>query len=399
MNKKRMTGNTGLPVFSLLLLMMPLWSSCSQQDDLAVTGNGEPQPLSFTVSESGGWDSTRGIALNSLSGAFGLIGAEYDLWDDGQAPTLMYNDAAFGSEGAYKTSMAYVPQRSKTMSFFAYFPYSSAISSATNALTFDTGAEDAGFPRFIYKVPEDVSKQNDLMVAMAHETFGTNAEGRIVKLSNNTEQNIELQFYHLLSAVKFKINNDFDRGKITRVALTNLNYKGEFSYGEEDGEGNYVFDWTEKPNDKRACYANLNFQLTGKGEEGGTGTTSNNLELTDVNETFLVMPQTLNTGVKIQITYNNGNEDFNLEYPIGLKTKDSPITFERAAITTFYLYVDAIHRINAKVTVSDWGTGYTFDGGVSDEGQIELEAVIKDWDDEDSEGNSTATDIVTGAQD
>ena len=396
MRKKRQTCNGLLPALSFLLLLSPLWSSCSQDD--TAEDSRVLKPLTFSVSDDAHW-RTRGVARDVLSGAFGILGSEYDDWDTGQAPNLIYNDAATGSGSAWKTSMAYIPTPNKTLSIFAYYPYSADITKSTNALTMQTGAEDPGLPYFIYKVPEDVSKQNDLMVAMAHGAFGTNANGEVIKVSTQEKGDIELQFHHLLAGVRFKVNNDFDKGKITRLALTNMNYKGEFLYGLKDSENEYVFDWTEKPTDKRTHYVNLDFALSGKGVEGGTGATSNELELTDVNETFLVMPQTLNTGVKIQLTYNNGNEDFKLEYPIGRKSESNPIELKKGTITTFYLYVDAIHRLNAKVTVNDWGFGHEFNDDVSDEDQIDLEAVIKDWDDEDSEGNSTETVIQTGAQD
>ena len=397
MRKKRLTGNTLLPALSFLLLLSPLCVSCSQ--DTTTAGEGTAlRPLTFSVSDGDSW-RTRGVARNVLSGAFGVFASEYDDWDDGQAPNMIFNDGVFGSQGDFKTSMAYVPTANKTMSFFAYFPYSADVTKSTNALTMQTGAEDPGFPYFQYKVPQDVSKQNDLMVAMAHGTFGTNASGEIVKLATGTAQGIELKFHHLLAGVTFKINNDFEKGKVTRLALTNLNYRGDFGYGQMDG-GEYVWDWTEKGNERRTCYANLDFTLTGKGVENGTGDTSNELELTDVNETFLVMPQTLNTGVRIQLTYNNGTEDFNLEYPIGLNTKDNPIELKKGAITTFYLYVDAIHRLNVKATVHNWDDGHEFNpGDMDDQDVIGMEAVIKDWDDLDSEGNSTTTNVQTGAQD
>ena len=362
--------------------------------------NSGPQPLSFAVSSDDRVD-TRGVARNVLSGAFGVIGAEYSgAWDGSETPTLMFNDAVIGSDGDYKTSMAYVPDANKRFSFFAYYPYSNKIERPTNPLHMETDEDTPGFPYFTYQVPADVSKQEDIMVAMAHQTYGTDVNGRIINRSTGEEERVQLQFHHLLAAVRFKVNNDFDKGRITRLALTNLDDKGVFAYGAESATpGEYDYNWAEKPTHKNTFYVNLDFALTGKGEVNGTGDTNNLLDLTDVDETFLLIPQTLNTGVKIQITYTNGVNEFNLEYPIGLKTKSNPITLERSAITTFYLYIDAIHRINAKVSITDWNDGYTFDGGVSDQDQIDLGTVIKDWDDEDSNGDSTTKDIQTGAQD
>lgn len=392
MRKKRLTGSTLLPALSFLLLLSPLWSSCSQ-DDQRSDGSTGRQPLSFIVtSEDDVWqDGTRGAILTSLSGAFGIIGCEYDDWGDGRAPEMMYNEIVQGSGSAWKTSMGYIPQASKTMSFFAYYPYSKDINVETNALYMNTDAETTGFPNFTYSVPEKVSEQKDLMVAMAHGTFGTNASGHIINLSTHEESNIALQFHHLLAAVKFKVNDNFDKGKITRVELTNMAYQNTYTYSLTESDGTTPkFDWSGNPkSSRRTHYVELEFPMTGN--KGDTPQV-----LTDETEVFMLMPQTVNAGTVINVTFNNGKQDFIISYKLGQKKS---VTLQRGKVTTFYLNITSIRKMTVKATVMDWGTGGSFGGDMSDQDEVDLETVIKDWDDEDSEGNSTTTNILTGAQD
>lgn len=392
MSKKRQTGSHVLLMLSFLLLLLPVLLSCSQDSTLGDSATS--RQLSFCVSSEDDWSATRGTPLSVLSGAFGILGSAYDSWGDGQLPSMMYNEVVQGSGSAWKTSMGYIPEASKTMSFFAYYPYSKDIDEPTNALYMRSGATGVGYPYFDYSVPENVSDQRDLMVAMADGTFGTDANGYIINKSTSEKADIALQFHHLLAGVKFKVNDNFDVGKITRVELTNMAYQGTFVYGVHDPETDAeVFNWTGNPKStRRTHYAALDFTLTGTG-----GDTPK--ELTDVDEVFMLMPQTINTGTVINVTYNNGNKDFVISYKLGQKTKSSPITLTRAKLTTFYLNITSIHKMTVRATVMDWGHGANFDGGVSDQDQIELESILKDWDDEDSEGNSTTTNIKTGARD
>ena len=407
MSKKRQTGSPLLPMLAFLLLLSPLWSSCSQDDRADGGSAGGLRPLTFTVSSEGGaWqEDTRGALLTTLSGAFGILGCEYDEWGDGQKPDMMYNEIVQGSGSAWKTSVAYVPQASKTMSFFAYYPYSANIDDETvkdkndndivNTLWMQSGAESTGYPNFTYSVPEKVSDQKDLMVAMAHGTFGTDASGKIVDKATGEEATIALQFHHLLAAVKFKVNDNFDKGKITRVELTNMAYQHTFNYGLTEDDGvTPKFDWSAKTpkSSRRTHYTELDFPMTGT--KGNTPQ-----ELTDETEVFMLIPQTINAGTLINVTFNNGKQDFVISYKLGQKTQNNKITLQKGKVTTFYLNITSIHKMTVKATVMDWDNGGIFGGDMSDQEQVDMEAVIKPWDTEDSEGNSTTTNIVTGAQD
>ena len=396
MRMRKLTDSSALSKLSLLLLLAaPLASSCSQ-DDRAADGGNNLQPLTFSVSsEDNSWqEATRGALLSTLSGAFGILGCEYDDapgWDDGQAPTMMYNEVVQGSGSAWKTSMAYIPGLSQTMSFFAYYPYSKDIDLNTNALYMTSGAENAGFPNFKYSVPEKVSDQKDLMVAMAHGTFGTDANGKIVNKSTGVEATIALQFHHLLAAVKFKVNDNFDKGKITRVELTNMAYQNEYNYGLTENDGvTPKFDWVDNPTSaRRTHYAELEFPMTGT--KGNTPQ-----ELTDETEVFMLMPQTINSGTRINVTFNNGKQDFVITYKLGQKTQNNPIILERGKVTTFYLNITSIHKMTVRATVMDWENGGNFGGDMNDQDEVDVEAVIMDWDDDN--GTNT-TNILTGAQD
>lgn len=411
MRKKRQTGSKLLPMLSFLLLLSPLWSSCSQ-DDTAGDGNSNsgPQPLTFAVSnEDNDWqEGTRGAMLDQLSGAFGILGCEYDSWDDlGQAPEMMYNEIVQGSGSSWKTSIAYIPQVSKTFSFFAYYPYSSNIdeqyvgvdannNGIPNTLWMSSGAEQTGYPNFVYCVPENMKDQKDLMVAMAHGTFGTDANGKIINKSTNELDSIELRFHHLLAAVKFKVNDNFDKGKITRVELTNMAYQRTYNYGLTENDGiTPKYDWATNPTGaRRTHYAELEFAMTGT--KGDTPQW-----LTDETEVFMLMPQTINNGTNINVTFNNGNQDFVITYRLGQKLKNANRTLElvKGKLTTFYLNITSIHKMSVKATVMDWENGGNFGGDLSDQDMVDPGYVLIDWETTNSNNESTTTNIVTGAQD
>lgn len=205
--------------------------------------------------------------------------------DQKGTPDYMYNEeATLDTDGYwYPTGTYYWPAK-KQLSFYAWYP------SAADGMTL-TDNTHPGAPVMTYIVPDDVKKQQDVMSAVViGKDNPTLADGFATT---------DLTFNHALSAVKFVAGDDLPNCVVKSIKLDGVRYKGTYTLGTDA--------WT-LTDDTQAFTLRLNKVVTGNGgaiTEDGKG------------ETLFMMPQTLSDDVKIEVVLNDGTADFTVGASIG----------------------------------------------------------------------------------
>lgn len=248
---------------------------------------------------------TRGTEVDNSSfyADFGLYGYTYNSdqsWKNNGSelqPTIKNEQIAKGDTW---TSSTYLPGQTKMMALFAYAPYINA-GIPVNAEISVTGNQ--GAPQLTYTIDSDVSKQVDLLVAKNVDVVG------------NTSS-VELDFKHALTAVKFAIGGTITGfTKITKIKISGVKNSGTLSL---DG-GNWNLNGTT------ASYTiEKDIDLSTSGDITGSS-----------NELMLLMPQTLPSGAKLEVTMTND---------IGTKTFSTTLTGEwkKGYTVTYLLSVDRV---------------------------------------------------------
>ena len=355
-------------------LLSAVLMGCASDDGAGEAVEAASRPIVFSVSSDTRPDeATRGAVLNSMSGTFGLLGAQYTGdWSTGHEMNFMYNEAVWGSGTDWQTSRGYfAPASTYNLKFFAYYPYCEDITTGADPIVM-TGASMAAAPSFTYTMPQDAEEQQDLMYAIS-EQVKANEQGRM--------DTIRLQFRHLLTAVTIAAGECSEPGYIRRVTLTNLYYKGTFDYDETA----IVTD----VNYKRDCWADLDLRC------GGVGS---GYQRPDVEKSFLLLPQRSRSGAaalhstaELQVQYEAAGHTITFTLSLdGLK--EQLATPGRNILLR--LSVTSLQRMSVKAEISDWVNGGIYGGAVSDQPPIDLGTAISDWTDE--AGNTT--NIVTGPQ-
>ena len=251
---------------------------------------------------------TRGteIVNSSFYDYFGLYGYIYNsdqTWGNNGSelqPTINNEKIAKGDTW---TSSTYLPGQTKMMALFAYAPYiNSGI--PVNAEISVTGNQ--GAPQLTYTIDSDVSKQVDLLVAKNVDVVG------------NTSS-VELDFKHALTAVKFAIGGTITGfTKITKIKISGVKNSGTLSL---DG-GNWNL------NESTASYTiEKEIDLSTPGDITGSSPDD---------DLLLLMPQTLPSGAKLEVTMTND---------IGTKTFSTDLTggeWKKGYTVTYQLSVDRV---------------------------------------------------------
>lgn len=171
--------------------------------------------------------------------------------------------------------------------FFAYAPVNADRTDDPFTLSASTAK---GSPRITYTVPTDVKKQHDLMAAC---TDATSAE-------------INLNFRHILTAVKVVTATDMIPGTITEVRLSGIPATGTFTPDPDATKDKWQIDETStgafkvqrevsidggytSPNDDDKIVGDKNQSVEVVGETGDF--------------TMLMIPQTLPEGAKLEIDF------------------------------------------------------------------------------------------------
>lgn len=184
-------------------------------------------------------------------------------WTEELTPNWMYNEEVT-QESGWSTDFFW-PSEIYNVRFFAYAPYNcDNLRLSQNSAT--------GTPTFDYTIPNDVSEHKDIIVA-ASRTYQGNHSGTA-----------ELEFTHALTAVRFVAGNDMLPGKVTKVTLKGVFANGTYSYADNS--------WT--PSGAYVSYS----QEVDVNVDGIPGQ-----PITAAEQTFMMLPQTLPSGAKIEINF------------------------------------------------------------------------------------------------
>lgn len=248
---------------------------------------------------------TRGTVVDNSSfydnfGLFGYIYNSDQTWENNGSELQPTIKEEITKDNTW-TSSTYLPGKTKNMALFAYAPYINAGIPVNAGISV---ADGKGAPQLTYTIDSDVSKQVDLLVAKSFDVVG------------NTSS-VELDFNHALTAVKFSVGTITGFTKINKIVISGVKNKGTLSL---DGD-NWNLD--ESTADYTIAIAK-EIDLSTSGDITGSS-----------NDLMLLMPQTLPSGAKLEVTMAND---------IGTKTFSTDLTGEwkKGYTVTYQLSVDRV---------------------------------------------------------
>lgn len=203
-------------------------------------------------------------------GKFGVFAYLYSgAWDGSVAPDFMYNTEVRGEGGVWSPAVDHNwPGKGRKLRFFAYAPYN------TPGVVLPAPHE-AGTPKFTYTVPDGVQDQEDLLVAASGEMAGDH------------NGMAPLTFGHALTAVRFVVGEDMQKGKVTNITLKNV--YGKAVYDMDAGS------WSAFE-EKR----DFSQELEDKKVNGQAGE-----EITPEAGTFMMIPQDLPGDAGIEVVFTD----------------------------------------------------------------------------------------------
>lgn len=175
------------------------------------------------------------------------------------------------------------------LSFFAYSPYANQGDSYTSL---SSTPSTEGYPQLAYTVPDDVTKQRDLLVSvpLIDQTKADVPAG----------EKLTLAFKHTLACVVFQAQMTAARElpvKVTSITFGQLKNKADFAYGDTPG----TFSWTVTADatDKSYTLAIDNNLL----ENTDISTTASDyLSISPADSHLLLLPQGIDAGDEITVT-------------------------------------------------------------------------------------------------
>ncbi len=197
-----------------------------------------------------------------------------------------------GKGNDYNASGVYWPGGSNNATFFAFAPNNCSDASIT---------ANSGGPTITYTVPQTVSDQEDLLVAVAKD----------VKCDGKNAPN-PLTFNHALAAIKFERGDNLgDFTSISNVEISGVNNKGTLSSFDN-------LEWTNQSID---------------------GTVTNTYTISDLSNVLFLMPQIFTDDAKIKVTFSDGSNS--QDFTAKLKD-DTHTTWEAGHQYTYKLSVNKV---------------------------------------------------------
>lgn len=288
----------------------------AQSRSLSLQAPGMAQPLYMTTTVADGmaqrtrtaaaepsWPATRGVKVTTADQltAFGVSAFLLKKTDVSvnTTPGYFYNLKATksGTDDPYTVTQDYFwPAADECLHFYAYYPYDDQ-----NVVI--SAADQVGPQTIAFTVDTDVSKQVDLMTAVAVD------EATSTSVSLPT---VTLPFRHELCAVSFRIAGQFpDWGGIVSVALKNVYGAGTVT-PQQDADGTWSFTGQNKTT------------FTAVINKSGTANLDNG-KLIDDALTFLMIPQELADDAVIELVYQDNRQNYTLTASLkeALKITDS----------------------------------------------------------------------------
>lgn len=321
-------------VLLVTLMGSVILSSCSQDEGTQLPENlNTKRPVQFDVNLKANWNNkegrsrlSRGVAADEFDASFGMFSGVYaNDTVDKMIMNYMYNEECGESVDGWQTVSAYnMPDKNLEMSCYAYYPYQDP-TETLQFLTFNENDElHRGAPFFDFVIPTNLADQVDLMVAQT--PFTTD---RLI-----AKEHIPLHFYHLLTAVRFTIDESVPAGYIRKISIEGVTSGGRYTF-------NGTLDWA--PNTILADYVLERNIRTGTGSK---------VELND-DEVFLMMPQFLNDKSVVKIVFDD-------EQALTLTSSLDGKEWQAGKIVTYNIKINSLHRLSLEATIEPWEDGETF---------------------------------------
>lgn len=199
-------------------------------------------------------------------------------WKKGDVPVTeqFYMDADVSEQvnNRWTTDNTYYwPGNGHTLQFYALTPDDAGIQ-------MPAAPESTELSR--YTVPADVTKQRDILVATT------------VELPGNYNQAVPLTFEHICTAIKFETGSQMQPGSIKSVMLKGVKTTGTYDMATDkwvltDATDSYTLDV----------------------DKATTGTETPGSGITNIENTFMMLPQTLPDGATVEVVFQDkvtGNE-------------------------------------------------------------------------------------------
>lgn len=218
---------------------------------------------------------TRASLKTNIDSDFGIFACK----SGSNTPDFMYNKKV-SSAGKLYDHITWNKSDAASLKFYAVAP-ALGTTDATQRIQ-PAVYSNTTLPYVEFTANSDVKKQTDLMLAttdnMQYDNYGSSA--------------IPLVFTHATTAIKFKIGNTLAYNReITKISIQGVYSKGQVdlrtkAWSNQNTPANYDLTLTPAVSTKQA--------------KGAT--------VTDGENTFLMVPQTLPAGAKIVITLDNGRQ-------------------------------------------------------------------------------------------
>lgn len=236
---------------------MKMYANCASTADI---------PMHNIIPET----TTRGSIQteNNFYSTFGIFGYFYDSnqsWDlinkSSISPAFSMNNLEVRQTSKSWTTNVYWPGGTKKATFFAYAPYDSNVALTSNK----------GTPKITYTVPSEIANQRDLLVAKSDENISCDG--------NST---VALNFQHALSAIKFVKGDTPGYKDIKEIRISGVKNQGTL---------------------------NMNSQSW----ENTSGSATYSISTIDENTVCFLMPQSVPSGAKLNVTLTNGGTEHTFE--------------------------------------------------------------------------------------
>ncbi|WP_315087661.1 fimbrillin family protein [Bacteroides heparinolyticus] len=199
---------------------------------------------------------------------FAAVYPSTDTWNGTVAPGYIFDTQVKEVENWATTY--YWPGTNKRVAFFAYAPHH------CTGMSLISSASTPGAPKFSYTVPADVTAQTDLLTASSVDVPGM--------------QHVPapLTFKHALTAVRFEAGTGLLPGTVTKIMLKGVYRKANYKIGETAWSAHTSVGSFEQA---------LNVTTPDPNVPG--------TELTPEAATFMMLPQTLPGGARIEVVYKD----------------------------------------------------------------------------------------------
>lgn len=220
-------------------------------------------------------------------------------------PDFLYDYRLNRGDDNLWTSQGTVRWPKGTVRFFAYAPYHG------QGITLSPRTQ-SGTPTLSYVTPSSVASQQDVVMNAA-----------AVDVAKATADPIDMEFRHLLAAVRFKLGSPIQAGTIKKITIDGVKYKGTYDWATNQ--------WTL--DDETTSFTFTANQPT---TDGNNQPLVDQLVGTD-NDVFLVPPQALGEDTKAVITlqFDNNGTPTEVDLTANLYTQGLVRQWEQSHTTTY----------------------------------------------------------------